>query len=348
MRCLTLADALRGKGVESHFICRAFSGHLGDKILKAGYKLHLLPYLSEEHLCSKPQTGNVPEHEEWLGVGWQTDLAETRDILAEHQCDWLIVDHYALDHRWERGIRSCVKKIMVIDDLADREHDCDLLLDQTPGRDKKDYVEKVPFHSKLLIGPKYALLKPEFARLRTASLERRFCSDVQRILISMGGIDQDNVTGKILAEMDGKSFCENIQVTVILGPTASNIEVVKKQAETLSFKTKVLVGVSNMADLMFANDLAIGAAGGTSLERCCLGLPCLIMILADNQKQGAQALAKEGAAVVLGEVDSINNLSLVLESLIKKPKWVNNISNKASLLTEGKGLTAVIKWLALN
>ena len=301
MRCLTLADALREHGANCHFICREHPGHQLDQIRQRGFSAHALP-------CCKPaertndETGALqPAHAHWLGSDWQTDARHTGDILAELQPDWLAVDHYALDTRWERALEGHYKKLLVIDDLADRPHICDVLLDQNLGREAKDYAALVPDHCTVLAGPHYALLRPEFAALREYSLRRRDVPTLKRILITMGGVDQPNATGKVLEALKVCPLPHDCRITVVMGAQAPWLEQVRALAATLPWPTEVRVAISDMAQVMADSDLAIGAAGSTSWERCCLGIPTLMVVLAENQWAGARALQAQGAALLLGE-----------------------------------------------
>ena len=145
MRCLTLADSLADKGAQCHFICREHPGHLIEYIRRKGYSVHVLPPCAKELFLEKqPVSTDDPPHASWLGCTWDIDAAATRAILNEGEPDWLVVDHYALDARWERALQGVCKKIMVIDDLADRAHICDQLLDQNFGRTATDYAPLVP------------------------------------------------------------------------------------------------------------------------------------------------------------------------------------------------------------
>ena len=166
MRCLTLAEELKRQGHDCFFICREHKGHLGDLIAEKGFSLHLLPTAESEHASAD---FNWSDHARWLGVTWQRDAEQTRAILSNQPVDWLVVDHYALDIGWEQQTAEYAAQIMVIDDLADREHQCDLLLDQTFGRNAADYRPLVPKNCELLCGSQYALLRPEFAEFRPYS-----------------------------------------------------------------------------------------------------------------------------------------------------------------------------------
>ncbi len=279
MRCLTLADVFHQRGDQCIFVCRPHHGHLLRLIVQHGHKVIIL---------SEPQ-GYSPEpddlaHAAWLGVSLKDDAQQTHEVLAGQAVDWLVVDHYALDRRWESVLRDQVTSIMVIDDLADRSHDCDLLLDQTYGRSEASYAPLVPDGCQLLCGSYYALLRPEFAALREYSLKRRAKPVLKELLISMGGVDKDNATGLVLKALRNCLLPENIRVTVVMGQSAPWLQEIKELAATMQLSTRVLVGVNDMAQLMADSDFAIGAAGSSSWERCCLGLPSLVLLTAENQR----------------------------------------------------------------
>ena len=197
MRCLTLADALRKRGAEVHFICRELPGHLGGVLTDKGYPVHWLPAPVADGVAIPAHTA----HSAWLGVPWAVDADQTRDrLMGLPEIDWMIVDHYALDQTWESRMRPLVKRIMVIDDLADRPHDCDILLDQNlvAGMENR-YHGKIPENCSCLLGPQYALLRSEFSMLRSTSLARRKPPELKRLLIFMGGSDPTNEISKVIA-----------------------------------------------------------------------------------------------------------------------------------------------------
>ena len=337
MRCLTLADALRERGVRCTFICRPQSGHLLDMITQRGHHAVALPSLAT---TTNPMPADTA-HAAWLGTDWQTDAQQTREALGAEGVDWLVVDHYALDHRWEQALRPHSRRIMAIDDLADRPHDCDLLLDQNLGRQAKDYCGLLSRHTQTLIGPAYALLRPEFAQWREHSLKRRAQPQLKNLLITMGGVDKDNVTCQVLKALTACHLPTDLRITVVMGPHAPCLAGVHQQAAQMPWPTQVLVGVNAMAQLMVDSDLCIGAAGGTSWERCCLGLPTLLLVLADNQLPGAQALEKAGAALVVG------NARLVLQVFEKHMQTDANVQLKslalaAAAVSDGLGVQRIV------
>lgn len=300
-RCLTLADTLRSRGAECHFICREHPGNLLTLISERGYLLHSLAVPADALV------GQVLAHAQWLGVTQEQDARDCAPLLQQLCPDWLVVDHYALGASWEGVLRAHCGKLLVIDDLADRTHLCDLLLDQNLGRTAHAYQGLVPGHGVVLAGAQYALLRPEFAQLRSYSLQRRSqLAGARQILVSMGGVDLPNATAQVLKVLCDCSLSDDTHVSVIMGSTAPWIEQVKALLQELPFSCEVLVNVRDMAQLMANSDLAIGAAGGSSWERCSLGLPTLLVTLADNQLPGAQALHEAKAARWLGGVADIS------------------------------------------
>jgi UDP-2,4-diacetamido-2,4,6-trideoxy-beta-L-altropyranose hydrolase len=325
MRCLTLAHALQKKGHEVSFVCREHEGHLTQKISTEGFEVFSLP--SSKRLNESSSL----EHAHWLGEDWKKDAVQTLEVMESLSPELLIVDHYALDVEWEKKLRGKVSKIFVIDDLADREHDCDFLLDQTYGRECCDYEKLVPTFCQLLLGSEYALLRPEFYEWRERSLERRERPTLKNILVSMGGVDPDNYTESVLSSLARSNLNTNITVTVVLGKNSPHINKVREFAAKMPFDTQVLTEVNNMAEIMTYSDLAIGASGATTWERCCLGLPTLSIILAENQKTIARNLERVGAQRVV-EAEKVEDL---LKSLT-----VNNLKKMAfaaAQLVDGKG-----------
>lgn len=338
MRCLSLADGLRSQGAECIFICRSHDGHLSDLINQRGYAVRLLG-VNHSFVVESDVS-----HAGWLGADWETDARETAQELVDLTTSWLIVDHYALDDRWERYLRKFCKNLMVIDDLADRSHDCDFLLDQNLGHTTDDYLSLVPESALLWVGPQYALLRPEFSQLRPASLSRRNSPELKHLLITMGGVDKDNMTGLVLRALKYCSLPVDLKITVVMGVHAPWLDDVISFASTMPYQSEILVGVKDMATLMKNSDLAIGAAGSTSWERCCLGLPAIQLVLADNQKKVAKTLEESGAVIA---VDSRFDLSDQLSEIFKKINIValKNLSTRAASICDGSAVPAICSKL---
>lgn len=343
MRCLTLADALAQRGHECQFICRDHQGSLHELILGKGYKVTTLRGTVDVRTDVSDSAESA--YAGWLGVPWQQDAEQSIEFLASVDADWLIVDHYALDARWERRVAEAVGRIMVIDDLADRHHQCALLLDQNLGRCSLDYDKLVPNDCLRLIGPEFALLRPEFSELRERSLQRRGQPELKRILISLGGVDRTNVTGRVLSALATTALPVDTQLDIIMGASAPHLDEVRKQAARLPFQTMISVNVTDMAHRMYLADLSIGAAGGTSWERCCLGLPAILVVLADNQIAGARALQESGAAAVIPTEDLLQVRLPVLLQQLCEPETAIRMSNCAAAVTAGDGVSKVAQTL---
>lgn len=292
MRCLTLAEALRNEGASCKFVTRDHPGHLADRIVARGFDTVLLK-------SPVGQAGTAPPvHAAWAGVPWQQDAEETRAAMGGNS-DWLVVDHYAFDSRWQHAIAKPGMQIMVIDDLADRPHEADLLLDQNLGREASDYDGLVPERCKRLIGLRYALLRPEFAAGRAVSLAGRLNRPLRHILISMGGTDAVDATSFVLDALRSAALPDGAHLTVVMGSDAPALARVQNLAAEMPWPTEVSIDVVDMARLMAETDVAIGAGGGTTWERCCMGLPSIVIAIANNQTHSASAIENSGAALTL-------------------------------------------------
>lgn len=338
MRCLTLADALRTRGVQSVFLCRDHAGHLHQAVQDRGYPLLSLGGVSA---ASRAEAS----YRQWLGVESQRDADDTRSRLAGLAVDWLIVDHYGLDAAWEHSLSSTCGRIMAIDDLANRDHTVDALLDQNLGKTEAEYTARVPTSCRLLLGPSYALLRPEFAALRGKSLSRRGQGRLSRLLVTMGGVDLHNATGAVLDALCAWPPSTNLEVKVVMGVSAPWRDQVIQQTRHLPFLTEVMVNVQGMGDLMCDADLVIGAAGSTAWERCCLGLPTLQLVLADNQRPIADALSLAGAAQLIERTNLTMNLGKALDRLMQDPELLIGMSSAASKLVDGLGSERVARYL---
>jgi UDP-2,4-diacetamido-2,4,6-trideoxy-beta-L-altropyranose hydrolase/UDP-4-amino-4,6-dideoxy-N-acetyl-beta-L-altrosamine N-acetyltransferase len=336
MRCLALADALRRQDWDCHFICREYPGHAIDIIREEGLRVSALP-MAKDFRPSRPG---------WLGSDWQSDAEETLRILKGNPPDWLVVDHYALDARWEERVKPAYSRLLVVDDLADRPHGAEVLVDPNLGRHRADYAGLVPHGCTILCGPEYALLRSEFLTHRTASLERRREPQVLRVLVSMGGTDVGNVTGRVLAALELVSLPDDCHVTVVMGAGAPSLTDVQKQAADMKLPTDVLVDVRDMASVMAVSDLAIGGAGATAWERCCLGLPALVVVLAQNQRAGATALDAAGAACLVGDVNSLDSSIPAAIKYLSGQEELRHMSLRARRLCDGRGVDRVIRKMS--
>jgi len=341
MRCITLADALRQIGAHVEFVSRDLPGNLNSVVTEKGFALHQLP---------SPEKSDVPlnwnRHASWLGVHWHQDAEECADYLGDgrEQYDWLIVDHYALDKNWEQLHRPIARKIMVIDDLADREHDCDLLVDQNIHCGfQHRYRDLVPEKCDQLLGPSYALLRPEFSELREKIKPRD--GKIDRVLIYFGGVDGTNETMKVL---DAISAVEEtcFSVDVIVGDSHPHKDDVLKRCNRMH-KTRCYPISNRISSMIVKADLAIGAGGVTSLERFCLGLPSIVISVAENQNRISRECGLRGLQLFLGEASKVkvDHISSALQTVIQSPTLLQFFSKESMKVVDGKGVSRVMQKL---
>lgn len=301
MRCLVLANQARLRGVSIEFICTDLPGHLGEMVNQQGFNLRML--------------GSDSGNKRFTDFDWERDASLTSSLIGQSPWDWLVVDHYGIDRRWEAAMRPATRQILVIDDLADRVHDCDVLVDQNYYLGLSSRYDKlVPIGCRKLLGPRFLLLRPEFKKAKL-SFQRKI-GDVKRILICFGGSDETNVTSMALDAITllGRP---DIFLDVVIGATSPHRAAV--EARLLALPHSLLhVQTSRMAELIMGADIAIGACGSSTWERCYLGLPTLVLILADNQRQGAAELDATGAIFNLGEAHEMtpNSLALAISKVI--------------------------------
>lgn len=333
MRCLTLADALKQHGAQTRVISRQMPGYLRDMLDEKGHEFTLLNSRSNGVI-----TGDLA-HAHWLDISQVQDAADAIHALSDQIWDWLVVDHYALDACWETVLRKVAKSILVIDDIADRQHDCDALLDQNFYVDMDTrYAGKVPPHCQLLLGPRYALLRDEFRQLRERIKLR--AGAVKRVLVFFGGVDVDNYTGRTveaLANIDIKG----LHVDVVIGAQHPYRKQIESACAEHQFDCHVQT--SHMAELMATADLAIGAGGSTVWERCCMGLPAFVICTADNQVKQVADAASEGllyAPEFKGEL--IHVIKRHLRALSENGCLRQAISRSAMHAVDGRGVLRVI------
>jgi UDP-2,4-diacetamido-2,4,6-trideoxy-beta-L-altropyranose hydrolase len=328
-RCLTLADALKARGAEIVFLSAPSIESWREMIAQRGHALSILPLAARE--LKKDEKG-APAHADWLPWGWRADAEATLAALGE-KVDWLIVDHYALDARWEKMSRKAAAKIMVIDDLADRAHDCDLLLDQNAQDLRTDrYAAYFAPNTRRLIGPRYALLRPQFAAARGRVRD----SDVKRVLVFMSATDVTGATLQALEALSHHRLAATL-VDVVIGSASPRLDAIKARAAWRG--AKVHVDTDDMAALCKAADFAIGAGGVAALERCCVGLPSMTISIAANQEPGLAALAEARAVRHLGRFEDLTHDKLASEiiNLLSNKAFVSTLSKRAAALVDGRG-----------
>ena len=313
MRCLTLAGQLRkNKRAECLFICRDLPGNLSQLVIREGYSLKQLP--------SAVPDSALTGYGKWLTVSQQQDAVETIDCLREAgKPDCLVIDSYAIDEVWEKQLRPYVGQIMVIDDLANRRHECDILLDQNFYLDKDTrYQGLVPSGCQLLLGPSYVLLRDEFYAERKKLRKRD--GKIKNILVFYGGSDMSNETMKALHALIDWNHPE-VDINVIVGesnPHRTEVEKFCYQYSNMEYYCQI----SNMAEFMNKADLALGAGGTTTWERCYLGLPAIVTAVAENQVHICRDCATAGYIYYIGNnlVDVSRQISETMDALNQQDK----------------------------
>lgn len=353
MRCLTLATKLEERGIHVIFLSKKHKGNLNHFIKQQGFEVLELsaPIQSIE---------NQTNEKFWLGCSVQDDVNECQKLLSGLKIELLIVDHYSLDQQWHKLIKKPDQKdqkeaqpikIMVIDDLANRKHDCDILLDQTLGRDICDYQNLVPHHCQLLLGADFIMLRDEFLQNRQlAKNKRKQTSALSNILITMGGSDPDNIAETLLNWfLTFQQTNKTIQVTLVANqasPFIDNLKIISANHDWIS----IVSNPESMAQLILAADIAIGSSGATAWERCCLGLPSLSIISAENQNFLNENLAKAGAIISLGHFTDLTYTSFEqsIKQVIKVTRNYQKMVTRSFACCDGLGAIKVVNALIAN
>ena len=266
--------------------------------------------------------------------------AESLTRSAPDGCDLVVVDHYGLDRAYESALRGFARRLLVIDDLADRDHDCDVLIDATAGRRADDYAGRTPDGADFLLGPAYAPLRPGFAALRARRAAHP--RDHRRMLINFGGTDPDDATGAVLAALSRTNLPDNLRVDVVLGHGARHAARVTKQLATMPNRFRLYLDAPDIASLLAEADIAIGAGGVSALERCCLGVPSILIVIANNQRLVASALAKCGAAHIARDApDAVRQAMAVLDDRAAR----QTMAAIAASLCDGRGAARIVAWV---
>lgn len=317
-RCLTLANALADAGWQCGFACRAGT-------------VDSVPALARSrHLIFDLDTRDEPSR-----------LKQ----LYPSGIDLLIVDHYGLDAGFEKACRSWARQVMVLDDAPVREHDCDILLDQNLGAKAESYGSQVPDGCRLLLGPRYALLRPQFRLGRRNALARRATGmSAHSLLVSLGASDPLNIAPQIVAAAAGLP----LSLDVVLGSSGNQLDAIRDVASRLGVDVRTHIDVADMAELMISADMAVGAGGSTSWERCCLGLPTLLVITAHNQFVVAKQLADAGISETLGWANELkpSAITSALRRLAESPERLAAMSRTASSVCDGLGAGRVMVQIA--
>jgi UDP-2,4-diacetamido-2,4,6-trideoxy-beta-L-altropyranose hydrolase len=337
-RCLALADGLRTRGAKVTFVTRAHPGHLAETIVERGHEVRLLPP-GDTPRPGRPQG--------WLGRPDLDDAAETCTVLRHLRPDWLVVDHYGSTTAWQRHTRAAAKRLLVIDDLTAQVHEADVILNQNRVDAEAVYRANgfIAPTCVVLAGPAYSLLRPEFLDARVQW--PRVVGRVGQALIALGGTDPDaRVTG-VLDALRG-SLDVRIRVHVVFGVPDSGYDAVVRGVQSGRWPWRVAVGVGlrDMGRVMAQADLAVGAAGSSSWERCCVGLPSVAIVLAENQRGPAVTLREVGAARVIEVADIDSQLGPTVATLVEDVEARHEMMMRSYHLVDGRGVERVVMAMA--
>ncbi|NOV00465.1 UDP-2,4-diacetamido-2,4,6-trideoxy-beta-L-altropyranose hydrolase [Paenibacillus planticolens] len=317
MRCLVLADELKKHNVHITFMCSDGEGNINEFINAKGYEIILIN---------------------------NKDQFDNSHCFFEEKVDWLIVDHYSLDESWERYASLYVEKVMVIDDLANRKHFCDLLLDQNLYIDLKGrYNNLVSKDCVKLLGPKYSLLREEFRFNRLGPIKS--ANESKQVLVTFGGTDPTNETMYVLNSLLEFAHLANT-IIIVVGKNNPYIREIKDIcSHTPNFKLHVQV--SNMAQIMAESYFAICSGGTITWERYCMGLPALVITNASNQVEIAKTAHYYSFDKYLGHSGSVEKKEIqnaYIDALLND-EWILASSSKCVDIVDGLGVTRVLKCL---
>jgi UDP-2,4-diacetamido-2,4,6-trideoxy-beta-L-altropyranose hydrolase len=286
-----------------------------------------------------PQT--IDAFETHLIAGSESDESDELRERFTDGVDLLVVDHYQRDIRFEQACRGWARRVLVMDDATGRHHDCDVLVDSAAG-DASPYAGCVPAHARLLLGPAYALVRRNFVKRRADALVQRDGRPVKNILVSFGATDPWNVTPVALDAL--ARLADDFSITIALSSRAPHAENIRRHMPSRAH----LVLDADMAELMIEADLAIGAAGASAFERAVLGLPSIMVTVAENQRGIASALTELGAAVAAGRFDATlsSRLGRITQGLIGDAAARSGMTEAATALVDGRGSQRLLSALA--
>ena len=323
IRCLALADTLK-KSFKINFICTNLNGNLISQICKKKFEVF--------RFNTKSQRINVKK-----------DAEKTISIIKKYRNkkSLLILDSYILSQEWENRVRPYVKRLIVIDDLMDRKHSCDLIIDQNLHTQMNSlYNKSVPKNCVKLLGPDYAILRNQFIAQRKYARIRSL--PIKNILVSFGGTDNENHTLHALTSL--KKLNSDVNVNVVTGTANIGKKIIKNFCKK-NFNYNYFEQVENMAKLMQVADLCIGSSGTTTWERCCVGLPAIAIVASNDQKDIASAVSKNKCIINLGKIKKSDNVNYVRLMKNLKNSELQNMSRNCMKLVDGKGAARISKYI---
>lgn len=341
-RCLAIATEAKKQGVtQCYFLMREHNGHFSSEVEKFGFGVINIP------LAFIPDYGNA-NYCDWVGGCSNEDadfFLSALKCLGFSKDDWVVIDHYGLNDSYERRFVNEGYKVCVIDDLVNRKHQCNLLIDQTCGRLADEYSTLINADTIILAGERFCMLRPEFPEYREFALNRRKGFKlIEQVFVNFGSTDPSNITTKVISDIDSYCFSNGISIKLAVGSACPHIRAINKQIQNAQADIELLVDANNVAKLMSEADIAIGAAGSATWERCVLGLPTILVKTAENQSDVVNKVVSYNAAIYhdLNAVHQAELFERAIESVVHN---YSEISQNASSLVDGQGLQRVINHI---
>ena len=333
MRCLSLADGLIRHGVRSTFVAATILPDLQVHITAAGHQLDTLP---RSHAA---EAGPGWDSRIWPSEHQRRDAVNTSALLDD-EVRWVVLDHYQLDREWAAALEPRGWRMLVLDDLANRAHACDLLLDQSLGRSAGDYASLVPADCRLLLGPQHALIQPEYRQAREAVRARWLSPNSEpSVLVFLGSTDIGGITGAVVEALCSTGLRARIEVVI---PRAAASRPTLERLARQDARVRLHFSPVEMNRLLINADIAVGGAGTASWERCCLGVPTVMLVLADNQRMNAAQLTTAGAAVLAsGPADAATRVRELLDA----PEALATMAAAGMAIVDGRGVERVVDHL---
>ena len=326
MRCLTLVKSFKKEIHKIYFISNQLSNHQTKILKKYNFKFFKINGYTKIH--------NKKIKKKLIDEDIRNSIKIIRNY-KNHQ-NWLLIDHYGIDHTWEKSFRRDVDKIIVIDDLADRKHDCDILIDQNYFIGNKNrYKSLVPSFCNQLIGSKYSIIRTEFSKSRNKLKQK---NKMERIMVSFGGSDPNNETKKVLLALN--SLKMNLNVDVIVGKNNPN----KKEIKKICLKNSnfhYYEQIKDMAKFMKKADFSIGGGGSMIWERCYMGLPSIVTILDDNQREITKEMDRLGCLVSIGDYKKVSIKDYQSEIIKMNIEKIKRMSKQCMTIVDGNGIKRI-------
>ena len=321
MRCLALAQAWQDAGGRAVFAMAEATPAIQARLVAESYEV-----VSVSH-----------------AAGTADDASQTIALAGERKSDWIVVDGYQFTADYQRALKAAGCKVLFLDDYGHAQHYfADFVLNQNACASADSYLHKEP-QTRLLLGPKYCLLRREFAGWRRR--QRDVSAVCHRVLVMMGGSDPENLTARVIEAL-AIARLEHVETTAVIGGSNPHFTMLQELAARCGQKIKVQRDILNMAEPMALADVAVSAAGSTCWELCLMGLPALLVDVADNQAELARELDRRGCAIRVGDRSvSAEKIADQLKRLVGSHELRQSLSQHSRELVDGNGATRVVSVL---